>query len=356
LSKFTRNTPEKEVSLRRLLAFFVLCALPMIAVAAPKATPKPSPSPTSTASASPISGKPVVMIFQFETPSDLDPKYGNAVANIYAQVLSQSGGVTVLALPPVIKREDYQTYAHIHHADYYVSGYIQPIGSGAAIVSQVVDVNSDISVYSATTQVTDVQDIGSAALNALSVIREASGVDRPQLVSEATAAPDATASPNGASYQISSIVGDLFKGKGHGKSASPGPTATPVPPKPPRGVIVAHLLGNAEAQTLSAGSDALFRAMDQHYKTTLTSVATANLTNQADAICGSNRNNTIASGVLNVQHVGGFHAHDSYTFTFNVYACFGAVLYTTQQTNNDYTRAIHDAVEAYYEDHPQNNG
>jgi hypothetical protein len=344
--------------LRRLLAFFVLCALPVIAVAAPKATPTAKPSPTPTVTPTPPAfGKanPVVMIFQFETPSDLDPKYGNAIANIYAQVLSQSGGVTVLAIPPVIKREDYQTYAHIHHADYYISGYIQPIGSTAAIVSQVVDVNTDISVYSATTQVADVTDIGSQALNALTVIRQAAGVDRPQIGSEATAAPEPTAS-SGASYQISSLVGDLFKGKGATKGKGPAPTPTPAPPKPDRGVIVAHLLGNATAQALSGASNALYFAMNEHYKTSMTALATKNLTNQADSICGSNRNNTIASGTLNVQHLGGFHPHDSYTFTFDVYACFGAVLYTTQETNGDYNKAIRDAVQSYYEDHPENNG
>jgi hypothetical protein len=342
--------------LRRLLAFFVLCALPVIAMAAPKATPKPSPtpSPSPASTANPFgNSNPVVMVFQFETPSDLDPKYGNAVANIYAQVLSQSGGVTVLAIPPVIKREDYQTYAHIRHADYYISGYIQPIGATASIVSQVVDVNTDISVYSATTQVSDVQDIGSQALNALTVIREASGIDHQQLA-EATAAPEPTAS-SGASYQLSSIVGDLFKGKGHGKTTT-APTPTPAPPKPSRGVIIAHLLGNAQPQALGGASNALYFAMNEHYKASMTAVATQNLANQADAICGANRDNTIASGVLNVQHVGGFHAHDSYTFTLNVYACFGAVLYTTQETDDDYNKAIKDAVQAYYEDHPENNG
>jgi hypothetical protein len=343
--------------LRRLLAFFVLCALPVIAVAAPKATPTPSPVPAPSTTINPFgSTNPVVMIFQFETPSDLDPKYGNAIANIYAQVLTQSGGVTVLAIPPVIKREDYQTYAHIHHADYYISGYIQPIGNTAAIVSQVVDVNTDISVYNTTTQVTDVQDIGSQALNALSVIRQAAGVDRPQIADEATAAPEPTASA-GASYQISSLVGDLFKGKGGGgKTKGGAPTPTPAPPKPDRGVIVAHLLGNAAPNALQAATNALYVAMNAHYKTSLTGVATKNLANQADSICGSNRDNTVASGVLNVQHLGGFRPHDSYTFTFNIYACFGAVLYTTQATNDDYYKAIHSAVESYYEDHPENNG
>jgi len=341
--------------LRRLLAFFVLCALPLVAVAAPKATPKPAPTPAPTATPAFV-GKPIVMIFPFETPSDLDPKYGNAIANIYAQVMAQSNEVTVLALPPVIKREDYQTYAHIHHADYYVSGYIQPIGSGAAIVAQVVDVTSDISVYSATTQVSDVQDIGSQALSALEVIRQAAGIGRQQIqTADATPQPQPSTSA-GASYQLSSIVGDLFKGKAAPKTKGPVPTATPQPPKPDRGVIVAQLLGNAAAPTLKAGTTDLYFGMNAHYKTSLATVTTQNLANQADAICGANRDNTIASGILNVQHVGGFRPHDSYTFTFNVYACFGAVLYTTQETNDDYNKAIKSAVESYYTDHPENNG
>lgn len=343
--------------MRRLLAFFVLCACPLLVAAAPAAParPTPTPAPSAAPSSAFAPNAPVVLIFPFETPTDLDPKYGNAIANIYAQVLTQTGGVTVLAIPPVIKREDYQTYAHIHHADYYISGFIQPIGSTASIVSQVVDVNTDISVYSATTQVNDVQDIGSQALNARSVILEASGIDRPQLQSESQAStPAPTSTTGGASVPITSIVSDLFKG--HPRSKGPVATPTPAPPKPSRGVIVARLLGSAVPGTLQAATDDLWRDMDAHYKTVMSTVATANLTNQADGICGTNRDNTIASGVLNVTHVGGFRAHDTYTFTLNVYACFGAVLYTIDEHNDDFHRAIRDAVEAYYEDHPGNNG
>jgi TolB-like protein len=339
--------------LRRLLAFFVLCALPLAVAAAPGPTPRPSPSPAASIAATPVPGAPAVIIFPFETPSDLDPKYGTAVANIYATVLSQTGGITVLAIPPVIKREDYQTYARIHKADYYISGFIQPIGGNAAIVSQVVDVSSDISVYSATTQAANVNDIGSQALNARQVIMEASGIDRPQLQSATTtdATPQPQSSASGASIGISSIVSDLFKGKGH---AQPAPAKTPLVPKPSRGVIVARLLGSAVPRLLHNGSDELFRAMDQHFKTSFATVPTQNLANQADSICGSNRDNTIASGLLDATHVGGFRPHDSYTFTLNVYACFGAVMYTVAETNDDYNAAIEDAVAAYYASHPNN--
>ena len=342
--------------MRRLLAFFVLCACSLLMAAAPKVAPKPTPSPTPTPPPF-ASTQPVVMIFPFDTPSDVDAKYGLAVANIYGQVLSEAGGVTVLAIAPKIRREDYQTYAHIHHADYYISGFIQPIGSAASIVTQVVDVSTDIDVYPATTQVTDVQDIGSQALNALTAIREAAGVDRPELQEDTSSAstPQPQATTGGASIGIGSIVSDLFKGKPKGKGA-PKSTPTPQPPKPQRGVIVAGLLGNAPAQTLHAASDSLFSAMNQHYHTVMSAQPTKNLTTQATNLCGSNRDNTIASGLLDVQHVGGFHPHDSYTFTFNVYACFGVVLYTVKETNDNFNRAVHDAVESYYGEHPENNG
>jgi hypothetical protein len=343
------------VPLRRLLVFFVLCASALLVAAAPKPSPSPSPAPIATQTPF-IGNDPVVIIYPFEAPSDLDPKYGGAIAQIYSQVLNQTGGVKVLPVPANIKREDYDKFAHVQHADYYVSGYIQPIGAGAAIVSQVVDVEQNISVYSATTQISDVQDVGSQALTARTVILQAAGIDRPEL----NAGPAQTPTPSstsGASVPITNVLSDLFKGKGKGKSVATAPTATPIPAKPPRGVIVAHLTGSAQASDLSAGTDDLYRALYSHFNTTLSSAAaTANVGSIADSLCGTNRDNTVVSGELNVQHVGGFRPHDSFTFTLNVYACFGARLYSTTSTNDSRTRAIHDAVESYFGDHPENNG
>jgi hypothetical protein len=338
--------------LRRLLALFVLFAGFGVAAAWAKPLPSPTPVPTATPY---IGNAPVILVYPFDEPSDLDPRYGQAIAQIYAQVLNQAGGVTVLAIPSGIKREDYQKFAHVQHADYYVSGFIQPIGAAAAIVSQVVDVQSDISVASATTQIASVQDVGSQALTARSVILEAAGLDREELPTQAAPTP-APAASNGASVPITNVLGDLFKGKSHPKGkVSPTPSPTP-PPKPSRGVIVSHLTGNAFAKVLNVGTDALYRAMDAHYRTTMSTIAAANLVSAADSICGMKRNNTIASGQLDVQHVGGFRAHDIYTFTLNIYTCFGAVLYTNKQTNDNSTRAITDAVEAYYTDQPANGG
>ncbi len=336
--------------MRRPLAVFVLFACALLVAATPKPlptllrTPTPAPSLPGTA-------QPVVLIYPFEAPSDIDPRNGVAIAQIYAQVMSQTGGVTVLAIPTNIKREDYQKFAHVQHADFYVSGFIQPIGQGAAIVAQVVDVSNDISVFSTTAQVTGVEDVASQALNARTVILEAAGVERPELNAGPATSPTPENS-NGSSVPISNVLSDLFKGK-KGK-ATPAPTPTPL--KPPRGILVVRLTGNAPANVLTNATGDFYRALDAHYTTTMSSITSNDPAKAADSVCGMHRDNTVASGVVTVTHVGGFRAHDTYTFTLNVYACFGAVLYTDTETNDNYVAAIKAAVEKYYGDHPENNG
>ena len=295
---------------------------------------------------------PTVLIYPFEAPSDLDPRYGGAVAQIFAQVITQTGGVKVLEIPKGIARVDYQKYASVQHADYYISGYIQPIGSAAAIVTQVVDVNSDISKWSATTNINDVNDVASQALTARTVILEASGVERPEI----NAGPANTPTPSstsGASTSLTNVLGDIFHGKSKTK-ASATPVATATPSKPVRGALIVHVTGSARANVLNDATGDLYRAMNVYYTSTMSPVVTGSVAKSADAICGASRNNTIVSGTLNVQHVGGIHAHDTYTFTFNVYACFGAVLYTNTQSDDNYAKAVLNAVDQYHTDHPDN--
>jgi hypothetical protein len=341
------------VPLRRHLAVFVfvLFASALLVAATPKpaATPTPVPTPIPTL---PGQQLPTVLIYPYDAPSDLDPRYGTAIAQIFAQVMTQTGGVQVLAIPTGIKREDYQKFARVQHADYYISGYIQPIGESAAIVTQVVDVENDISVYSTTTNISDVQDVGSQALNARTIVLEAAGVSRPEINTAGAATPEASPT-SGASTSLTNVLSDLFHSKS--KKATPAPDATATPLKPARGVYVVRLSGSATADVLASATSALYRGMGVYY-TTAMSNASGNVAANANTICGTSRDNTIATGTLDVQHVGGMRAHDSYTFTLNVYACFGAVLYTNTQTDDNYTKAVLNAVEQYYNDHPENNG
>ena len=339
--------------MRRHLAVFVLFASALLVAATPKplATPVPAPKASPTLSGTIV---PTVLVYPFEAPSDLDSRYGTAVAQIFAQVMTQTGGVKVLDIPKGIARVDYQKYARVQHADYYISGYIQPIGSAAAIVTQVVDVNSDISKWSATTNINDVNDVASQALTARTVVLEASGVERPEINAGPANTPTPSAS-SGASTSLTNVLGDIFHGKSKTK-ATATPVATATPSKPARGALIVHVNGSAQPNILNAATGDLFRAMSVHYTTTMSGVVTSDVAKAADSICGSSRDNTIASGTLKVQHVGGLHAHDTYTFTLNIYACFGAVLYTNTQSDDNYAKAVRSAVDQYHTDHPENNG
>lgn len=339
--------------MRRHLAVFVLFASALLLAVTPRplATLPAAPTAAPTLSGTVV---PTVLVYPFEAPTDLDPRYGTAIAQIFAQVITQTGGIKVLAIPKGIQRVDYQKYAHVQHADYYISGYIQPIGQTAAIVTQVVDVNSDISVYSTTTNIADVNDVASQALNMRTIVLEASGVQRPEI----NAGPANTPTPSstsGASTSLTNVLGDLFHGKAKTK-ATAAPAATSTPSKPRRGVLIVHLTGNAQPNVVTAATGDLYRAMNVYYTAVMSGVATGDVTKSADSICGTSRDNTIASGSLNVQHIGGIHAHDSYTFTLNIYTCFGAVLYTNSQTDDNYAKTVLDAVDAYHTDHPENNG
>jgi TolB-like protein len=337
---------------RRLCGLFLVCAtLALLGVASP--APSPSRAPASakpTPTLPPAFGTPNVIVFPFQAPSDLDAKYGANVAQIYVQTLKGTGGINVLATPTNVKAQDYLTFAQSQHADYYVSGYVQPIGAQASIVAHVVDVSSDITVYSATTMVSSVPDVASQALTARGVILQSAGVDTTGVAPTAapTAAPSAT---SGASYSLNNVLNGLFKGKKGTAEATPVPRT-----KPSRGVIVAHLSGTAQAHDLSTGTDELFRAMNFYYAARLAQTPTTNISNDANALCGTDRNNTIASGELNAQRVGGFHPHDVYTFTLKIYACFGATLYTETQTDPNFAKAIENAVNDYADKHPENNG
>ncbi|MDE2483095.1 MAG: hypothetical protein KGN02_13015 [bacterium] len=337
--------------MRRFVGVALLCStLALIAVApAPKATPSAKPTASPTPHAAPLPAGPKVLVYVFDSPSDLDPKYGTAVAQVYDQVFTQVGGVTVLPTPQKIKREDYAKFAHSKGADYYISGYLQPIGDGVAIVSQIYDVNNEISVYSQTTQVTSMQDVGSQALSARQIILQAAGIDHPTIAApQQSPTPSATA---GASVSITNVLGNLFKG--HAKS-TPAPTEAPSA-KPARGVLIAHLFGNAATGDLNSMTDELYRAMNAHYRTQMSNVNSMTAAKQADAACGVHRDNTIAGGKLDVSRSGGFRPHDTYTFTLDIYTCFGAKLYTVTKSDPDRVKAVHEAVDAYTTDHPDNN-
>ncbi|HEY1975664.1 MAG TPA: hypothetical protein VGG89_03895 [Candidatus Baltobacteraceae bacterium] len=337
--------------MRRFLPMLFVVASLVLMAAAP--SPKPSPTPSPAASAAPKPGfgqTPTVLVFPFETQSGADPKIGAAISQILSQGMAQAGGLTVLPIPQNVARADYQTYAREQHAEFYISGYVTPIGETASVVEQLVGVNDGIVLFSQTAQVNSVADVASQSLQARSFIIAYANRNT-QNIASTTANTPAPAVTNGAQVKlggISAIVDSVFHRRG-----AATPTPIPASAKPARGVIIAPLApnGNVPAADLTNATNELYFAMSRRFNASITPVKSSVATS-ADSICGTRRNNTIAGGTLaeNIQK----HGHEV-VFTLSVYTCFGAVLDTQIGKGDNIKAAIDKAVTAYTTAHPDNS-
>jgi len=345
---------------RRLLGTIalLLSAVALAAAAAPPTpTSPPSPPPTPAPRVSPTpfvapsnAATATVLIYPFDVQTGVDAKIGFAIASILAQEMSAAGGLNVLAVPNGVKRTNFLDTARAQHADFYISGYVTPVGDSAAVVEQVVSVDSGVILFSQTAQVQSVADVASQSLLARAQILAFVGRGTQNIQTQSTNTP-APSSTNGAQMQIhgiGSIVDSVFHHKG-----AAGPSPTPLV-KPDRGVIVAPITATTPfgASDLSNATNELFFAMQRHYRVQMAPPA-SNVAQAADAICGANRNNTIAGGTL-AQNVPK-HGRAEIVFTLSIYTCFGAVLDHAVGKGATYKSAVDAAVAAYATAHPDNS-
>ena len=219
--------------MRRLL---VTIALLVSAVTLAAATAPPTPAPKNSATPAPnVSPTPftapsmgqsaTVLIYPFDVQTGVDTKIGFAIASILAQEMAAAGGITVLPVPVGVKRTDFLDTARTQHADFYISGYVTPVGDSAAVVEQVVSVDSGVILFSQTAQVQSVADVASQSLLARAQILAFVGRGTQNIQTQNTNTP-APSSTNGAQMQIhglGSIVDSVFHRKG-----APTPSPTPM--------------------------------------------------------------------------------------------------------------------------------
>jgi TolB-like protein len=327
----------------RFLAPVLLCSW----VALTAATP-PAPPTTPPAAAGQM---PVVMVYPFEVQTGADPKLGIAIAQILAQEMTAAGGISVPPVPQNVKRADFLEQAHAAHADFYISGYVTPVGDTAAVVEQVVSVESGVILFSQTAQVSSVADVASQSLLARSQILAFVGRGTQNVQAQAANTPAPT-STNGAQLPlrgIASIVDSVFKHRAS-STPSPGPVT-----KPSRGVIVAPVSasGAIASADLTSAMRELYFAFNRHFNTEMTSLTTSDVAHSADQICGANRDNTVASGTL--QEAATHHGRQDVTFNLAVYTCFGATLDREVGKGSSVKSAVDAAVAAYAEAHPDNS-
>jgi hypothetical protein len=330
----------ERISLHRLLVTAFLCSSLTFATAA--APPSPPPG---------IEQMPVVLVYPFDVETGADPRIGMAIAEILAHEMIAAGGISVPPVPQGVKRADFLDNARAARADFYISGYVTPVGDSAAVVEQVVSVDSGVILFSQTAQVSSVADVASQSLLARSQILAFVGRGTQSVETQPSNTPAPT-STNGANMPIQglgNIVNSVFKHKGGSRTASPAPVV-----KPPRGVIVAPVTasGKVVAGDLNNAVRELYFALNARFNTQMTPV-TSSVVQSADAICGSNRDNTIATGTLAETPQG--HGKMQVVFNLAVYTCFGATLATAVGKGSSIKSAVDAAVSAYATAHPQNS-
>jgi len=335
---------------RRLPALvFAACAAVALMGARPTPKPAPTPTPAPAPTATPRPAIPMLVVFPFQTSSDLKAGTGARAAALFAQQMNGAGGIDALTGPATVQRADYLSYARKLQADYYLMGYMTPLGQGVSLVEQLVSTQSGTLVYGQTAQINSFDDASAQAIQIHGAVMameqsEAERYAADQASSTTTPAPSSQAN---ISKGFSDIAG-LFKHH----AATPKPAAAP---KPEKGVFVVRASGTVPAADLARATTVLYSALNAHFNAHLTSVTPVDMAKQADGICGSSRDNSIAAGSLSaVTTRHGLGARTVWTFKLAMYTCFGAKLVETPGTGDTLDNAVRAAVDAYAAAHPQN--
>ncbi len=91
---------------------------------------------------------PVVVVYPLTTSGATTKNDAGAdIAVLLANRLAQLGGLTVKPYTPGTQRADYLSAALKEGADYYVTGFLAPVGAEVSIIVQVVSTSSGTIVY-----------------------------------------------------------------------------------------------------------------------------------------------------------------------------------------------------------------
>jgi hypothetical protein len=174
--------------------------------------------------AAPSADVPTVVVYPMQASAALSRDVMLQIVTALANEIAIDGRIHVVPADPNVERVDYLTAARKAGAQYYVTGFITPLGDGASIIEQVVSTQSGTVVFSNSGQISNVADVTAQGDLVRSGIleREAHngyGVLAPSDTSATPAPrPDSTTSPE-------ATLGGFF----HHKKAAPKPSPSPSP-------------------------------------------------------------------------------------------------------------------------------
>jgi TolB-like protein len=348
---------------RRLLAVVLvaLLGLPLLA-----ATPET------------FSIKPRAVVYPFTSTSSgssVDREASSRLATIIAQQMANTGLVTVIPPQPATERKDYLSAARTQNADYYIAGFISPLGSGVSLVEQVVSTATGIVIFSQSTQLTTYQEAAAQGDDiAQFIVRHANRA----FASIGTPPPQASPTPapsSGPEANLGKLFGRKKKATPAPKPAatttpvasatapaaalvnvpSPGPRPLPTPSPKPAEVAVAPAAAGAAhyaVTTVDGGVEASLRELAVQRIAARTNAEHAA---SVVAACGAQPIRAVLSGILAVKPDPQFGSYSA-TFELDATDCSGKVVWRESFTRDAggaqgmqlaTERAVDAAVGAY---------
>lgn len=140
---------------------------------------------------------PIVVVYPLTGTGGTPADVGGNVAILLSTKLAQLGGLTIKPFTPGTERAAYLTSAIQQGADYYITGYLTPVGPEVSLIAQVVSTHSGSIVYSTSSIVKTYGDVlGQADVLREAILRHAGrgfpAVDQPAVVQTDTPPPSAT--------------------------------------------------------------------------------------------------------------------------------------------------------------------
>jgi hypothetical protein len=267
------------MAIRRFLAVGItlLLALPLIA-------------------AMPVSQRSVVVVYPFSGKAGMSPDVGQNVALVVALTLSQTGDITIKTPPADTAQSDFQHVARSLGADFYVVGFLSPLGSQMAVSEQLVSTRSGISVWQTASTIAQPQDASDVALQAHEAIMHLSAQQLPESVSNAPAPPPAAppaARTSGGSHPAPTVPSSAVAAAGLPVLPQQLPSRTTA--------MILPFTGDAIGAILRYVPDSLIRTMpDYGLSGTKASVDTSNVAEVGVLLCSQYGANELIGGSLDV--------------------------------------------------------
>lgn len=217
-------------------------------------------------------GTPSVVVYPLiPNGSGVSTETGARISVTIATQIAQLGGVSVKPAPPGVEQHDFLTAARQLGVDYYVTGYVTPLGSQASVVEQLVSTKSGSIVWSNTAQL---ETYGEAAGQG-SVIRSA-----------------VLAYASRAVAQLQPVTG------------TPAPRVQPTPTRPPapKKVAVLGLGGDDAPDRVAYAASAMMKALAKNKVPVARSQnATQDVAQRAGSICATTGATLLLGGSLATQ-------------------------------------------------------